>query len=337
MLRVVEAELGWKARWALRAAVHRLSEDPSLTRALQNYLKSLLQSRDLEAALKGEGAPKKEILSSIDTLLRQSQAYRGSKGFREMVSFMASFRDYAPYNNMLVRIQNPTCGFYATESDWQKRFERRLKEDARPMLILAPMHPVMLVYDLDQTEGAQVPEELSKFARFEGGAWDSTWLHRTVENAAVHDRIRVDFKSLSSTNAGFATLARGTGKWKLRIAIHAELDEPSRYGVLCHELAHIYLGHLGSDPDHWWPSRSELDNWTVEIEAEATAFVVTTHRGLTGSSATYVSRYLKGDGPLPDSVSLDLVAKTAGRIEEMSRRGFPPRKEPRPAGPGANA
>ena len=55
---------------------------------------------------------------------------------------------------MLVRLQNPTCGFYATEPDWVKRFERKLKEDARPMLILAPMHPVMLVYDLLNHEAA---------------------------------------------------------------------------------------------------------------------------------------------------------------------------------------
>jgi hypothetical protein len=27
------------------------------------------------------------------------------------------------------------------------------------------------------------------------------------------------------------------------------------YGTLCHELAHIYLGHSGTDRDHWWPSR----------------------------------------------------------------------------------
>jgi hypothetical protein len=45
-----------------------------------------------------------------------------------MVCFMARFRDYAPYNNMLVRLQNPTRSFYATERDWQDRFGRTLKK-----------------------------------------------------------------------------------------------------------------------------------------------------------------------------------------------------------------
>ena len=195
------------------------------------------------------------------------------------------------------------------------------------MLILAPMHPVMLVYELDQTEGPSVPEELNKFAYFEGECRPQ-WLRKTVRNAAIHDRVRVSFKPLSSTNAGFAQLLRGTDKWKMGIVIHSGLNESSRYGVLCHELAHIYLGHLGSDTDHWWASRSELDHATVEIEAEAVAFIVTTRLGLEGHSAAYVSRHLKAKDRLPASVSLDLVAKVASRIEEMGRRRLP-RRAPR--------
>ncbi|MGA7558975.1 MAG: ImmA/IrrE family metallo-endopeptidase [Terriglobales bacterium] len=324
LVNIVERELGWKARWSLKAGINELMSAPSSKRAWRGYLDSLTKSGDLDAALRGIDAPKKEIASSIDSLLRHSKVYRYSEKFREMVNFMARFRDYAPYNNMLVRLQNPTCSFFATERDWCDRFGRNLKEDARPMLILAPMHPVMLVYALDETEGKDVPEELKSFAAYQG-QWNPDWLQRTVQNAAVRDRIRVDFKILSSTNAGFATLAHSTGEWKMRIAIHSHLDEPSQYGTLCHELAHIYLGHLGTDRDHWWPSRTELDCRTIEIEAESTAFIVTSRLGLAGSSAAYVSRYLDGR-PLPSSVSLDQVAKVASRIEQMSDQRLRPRE-----------
>ena len=192
------------------------------------------------------------------------------------------------------------------------------------MLILAPMHPVMLVYDLDQTEGRPFPKELTEFAKFEG-EWKADWLVRMTTNATLHDKIRVDFKTLSTTNAGFATIATGDGSSKMRISVHDGLDEPSRFGTLCHELAHIYLGHLGSDKDRWWPSRTELNHSTMEIEAEATAFIVTSRFGLQGASAHYVSGHL-ANNPMPPSVSLDLVAKVAGRLEKMARETLAARR-----------
>jgi quercetin dioxygenase-like cupin family protein len=90
----------------------------------------------VDTALRGADAPKKEIASSIDSLLRHSKVYQYSEQFREMVNFMARFRDYAPYNNMLVRLQNPTCSFYATERDWNERFGRNLKDrDVTPTIM----------------------------------------------------------------------------------------------------------------------------------------------------------------------------------------------------------
>lgn len=314
----LDRAIGVVARWDLESVLASLLDDKKLTYAGRSYLTSLLESADLIAALRGEGAPDQEFVSTIDALLDASGRYRDSPAFREMVEFMGRFRDYAPYNNMLVRLQNPSCGFYATAKDWRERFDRSIKEDARPMLILAPMRPVMLVYDLDQTHGPDMPAELMRFAQFEG-QWEPRWLERLIENAGRH-RIRIDFKKLSSTNAGFATFANPQAGEKMRIAIHAELSEPSRFGVLCHEMAHILLGHLGSDDDHWWPSRSHLGRASIEIEAEATAYIVTQNLGLGGASAAYVSRFLGEQAKVPKGVSFDMIAKVSGQIREMTLR-----------------
>lgn len=315
---IVEDNFGPKAPLEIKDVLGTITKDASITRATRDFAVSLLNSDDLVDALRGDDAPKKEIMSSIDSLLRQSAAYRTTEDFKEMVGFMGRFRDYAPFNNMLVRLQNPTCSFYATGRDWRSRFNRTLIEDARPMLILAPMHPVMCVFDLDQTEGPELPKEIDEFAKFEG-EFDLAYLNLTVENAAVRDSIRIDFKRLSSTNAGFATFARASDGWKMRIAIHDELDLPSRFGVVCHKLAHIYLGHLGSDKDRWWPSRRNLGRSVSEIEAESVAFIVSMRLGLQGSSPEYVSHHTE-TGSIPSAVSLDLIAKVAGRVEEMTQR-----------------
>lgn len=281
LLKKIEDLFGFKSWWFLVSALKELSNSNKppfkLTGAGRDYCFSLIQEYSNKNIFEEDGEDRKEIISTIDTLLAQSAMYGETKAFSEMVAFMANFRDYAPYNNMLVKLQNPSCGYYATEKDWKERFNRDLIEDARPMIILAPMHPVMLVFDLDQTTGPSLPEHLTKFAKFTG-EWDRKLYEKLIENANRH-LIRVNFKPLSQTNGGFVTYGRKMSEWKMRIAIHDKLDEPSRFGVLCHELAHVFLGHLGTDIDHWWPSRSSLDHSTIEIEAEAVAYIITNRLG----------------------------------------------------------
>jgi len=320
----VEQRLGTQALWVIRDALAAILSDPGASGAQKAYFGSLLRGEDLDQAIRGFEPPRKQVESTIDQLVDRGLAYRTSAAFSGMVEFMARFRNYSPYNNMLVRIQNPACGFYATASDWQRRFDRELKEDARPMLILAPMHPVMLVYGLDDTEGEELPDHFQDFATFTG-PWDPRSLEWLLKNAGQRDRIQVQFKELSSVQAGFATTRVRDAHWKMRVAIHDGLDDPSRFGVLCHELAHIHLGHLGADADGFWPSRGGLDHAAMEVEAESVAYVVGTRLDLEGSSPAYVSDHMP-DGKLPVGVSLDLIAKVSGLIEKMASGSLPPRR-----------
>lgn len=297
----------------------------------RDYLAALRDDEGLTDAIRGDVSPDRDFESTVDALMRESAAYRSTAAFREMVGFMGRFRRYSPYNNMLVRVQNPSCGFYATKKTWLEKFGCSPKLDARPLLILAPRHPVMLVYALDEIQDPPLPEKLREFARFRG-AFEPDRLQQLIESAAAH-RIRVDFRSLSSTHGGFATLHHGSADWKMRIAVHDGLDPPSRFGVLCHELAHVLLGHVGGDRDGWWPARSGLDHRTVEIEAEAVAHIVAERFGLAGSSAPYLSAYTT-DGTVPSTVSIDYIAKVAGNIMDMANRMVRPRT-PRPRQPSS--
>ncbi len=327
LLVALEQALGLHARWHLVEAVDALtqaSEPRELTRADRDYLAAMRRDGSLAAALRGAGETDAFVASTVDALLRRSGALRETAQFSDMVAFMAKFRRYSPYNNMLVRTQNPACSFYATQKDWEQRFKRALKEDARPLVILAPMHPVMLVYELDQTVGDKLPDLLAEFARMDGEV-PPGGLSRLIENAATYG-IQVAFRPQSSTLAGFATSYRGSGDLKMRVVVHDALNEPSRFGVLCHELAHILLGHLGGDADGWWPPRLNLDRDTVEIEAEAVAHIVTQRSGLAGRSEGYLALH-KHTGKIPATVSLDAIAKVAGLVERMSRERLrPPRR-----------
>lgn len=320
LVEALERDLPIEARYLLLEQVEALRTRPELNRSQKEYLTYLFGADGLEQALRGADRPGKAIKSSIDALLASTLHVRHLRDYQEMLSFMARFRDYSPYNNMLVKVQNPACSFFASKRDWEQRFRRRLKEDARPMMILAVMGPLMCVYDLDQTEGPELPERLRNFARFEG-AFNPEWMNRLVANAANFG-IKVDMSRLSSTNAGYAT-TRARSPWKMRVALHEELDFPSLFGVLCHELGHIFLGHLGQDEDGWWPSRTHLTHSAIEVEAESVAFLVSERFGMTGSSDAYVAA-LTERGELPVGVSLDNVARVAGLVERMTRETVRP-------------
>ena len=99
LLQTIEEKVGWKARCLVKDVLEALlGSTPALPRAVREYLQSLRTSSDLDAALRGTDAPKKEVASTVDMLLRRSKVYSDSGQFREMISFMARFRDYAPYN-----------------------------------------------------------------------------------------------------------------------------------------------------------------------------------------------------------------------------------------------
>ena len=96
--------------------------------------------------------------------------------------------------------------------------------------------------------------------------------------------------------------------------------------MLCHELAHIYLGHIGADRDGWWPFRLNVTEAVAEIEAESVSHIVCRRAGLRTRSAEYLSSFVEDSEEL-DAISLDLISRVAGRLEEMGRRLLPPRSE----------
>lgn len=323
LLTMLEDLFGLEVRFSIVSIIEELIKRKELIRIGISYFKAMIDPNldgNLINAIKGPSTEDKTFESTLDFLLNEGQKYKNSADFQEMINFMSKFKRYSPYNNMLVKIQSPHCTFYATQYDWANRFGRQIKEDATPMLILAPMHPVMLVYDLDSTEGKELPKRLLEFAHF-NGEWNPKWLYYLTENANKY-MIRVNYRKHSTTSAGFAAIDRGDKSEKMRISISEDLDEPSRFGVLCHELAHVFLGHLGSDQDRWWPSRINLNHESVEIEAEAVAYTVTQRVGLHGSSAAYISSYFKGD-QIPEGISIDYIAKIAGKIEEMAKGQVP--------------
>jgi hypothetical protein len=325
LIRALEEEAGWPARHCLASILDELRacrDGPELDRKYLNYT---LSQGAVAAGLAGGMEPHAEQQSCLDELFARSRRYRRTKKFSVAVDFISRFREYSPFNNMLVYLQNPMATWFATATHWRKAFQRTIKDEARGMIILAPRTPVLVVYDVADTEGPPLPEQLDVFSRT-SGRFNPMVLERTIKNCE-RDRIRVERKPMGQLRGGFSTARVQDPHCKMRVGLREDLDEGAAYAVLCHELAHIFLGHLGADKEGAWPYRVNLPLTVAEIEAESTAFIVCRRAGLRTHSAEFLSNYLEDSSDL-DSISIDLVSRAAGRIEDMGRHLLPPPEKP---------
>lgn len=89
---------------------------------------------------------------TLDELFVLTRQYRSSKEYEKLLKFIVQFREYSPFNAMLVHLQMSGATFVAPPSRWTKKYWRMVKTAARPLAILRPMGPVMFVFDLSDTE-----------------------------------------------------------------------------------------------------------------------------------------------------------------------------------------
>ena len=87
------------------------------------------------------------VRSLLDQLLEDSKLYTESKDFKELLDFVVTLRNFAPFNAMLLQVQKPGLSYAASARDWRERFGCHPKEGARPLVILWPFGPVAFVYD----------------------------------------------------------------------------------------------------------------------------------------------------------------------------------------------
>ena len=266
-------------------------------------------------------------LNAIDEMFAASSSYRNGHEFLKLLNFIARFPNYSAFNCFLLYTQNPSISYVATARTWARKFRRRPKFNATPLLILAPMAPVRFLFDVNDTEGDPVSPELLKPStikkRFRASVYDNAVYNSMIQGIVVRE--------LALEDPSAAMAARMTPSVRKKYKnLHLKkdasylviLDEANRleekYAKLVLELGHIFCGHLGIDKNAWWSERHSLASTQEEIEAQSVAFLICQRNGLTSGAEKSLQDYLAVNQEMP-VISLNAILQAVNYIEDMGK------------------
>ena len=269
--------------------------------------------------------------SLLDQLLEDSRLYTQSADYKALLDFVIRLRDFAPFNAMLLQVQKPGLSYAASARDWRERFDRTVKEAARPLLILWPFGPVALVYDVMDTEGKPLPEDVACFV-----AQGNIDEHQISLFVRLMRRKGVEWRLVDAGDqkAGSIRVVRraatSTETTLYRMHINGNHGPNVQFTTLAHELGHLFLGHVGSDKALNIPERPRLEHAQQELEAESVAYLVCARNRVASKSETYLKDYVKKNTTV-ESLDLYQVMRAAGQVETLLALTAPPQIPIRPS------
>ena len=265
-------------------------------------------------------AEPKQEMAMLAALIERSRLYKTGPDYVRLLNFISRMRHMAPFNAALLHMQKPGIRFAATDVDWSRRYNRTVKEGARPLLIMWPFSPVAMVYDVDDTAGEDLPLDIAQPFRAQGDVTQE----KLTNMFACLKRFFIDCRAIEygSGHAGHIRLIRGTDglnqKGKKRhtyeIRVNKAHDPNVQFATLAHELGHLFLGHLGEDEPLEIKGRDKLDHAQEELEAEMVSYIVCERQGVSNVAESYLAGFVQNEENV-DSLNLYGITQAAGRIE----------------------
>lgn len=266
-------------------------------------------------------------LGALDEMFFASERFRSSREYMELLGFMARFPRYSAFNCFLLYLQNPDISYVASAGIWKKRFKRKIKTSARPLVILAPMSPVRFLYDVADTEGDPVPSAMLK-PDATGEALSREVYERAIHNSSLHGIIIHEVAWGEQTDESAVELSEASrGQYKdqalepksaFLILLNADHPLEDRYGALVYELGRIFCGHRGVAEGAWWPERKDLPTPVKKLEAESVAYLVCRRSGLLKKAEKYLTDCREKESRLPVP-GFNCILQATNYIESMGR------------------
>lgn len=257
----------------------------------------------------------------LDQLFIDSRLYTQSQDYKDLLDFVVRLPNFAPFNAMLLQIQKPGLKFAASAHDWRELFDRDPKPKARPLLILWPFGPVALVYDELDTTGKELPRDVRSF--YAEGPVDAKRIETfrsLLKNRNIHSVMTDEGDNRAGSIRVFSRPKPPKEHSEYEMFLNGNHQAPVQFVTIAHELAHLYLGHLGQDVKLHIPDRQGLSHQQIELEAESVAYLVCARNGVGSASETYLTNYVKESTTVAD-LDVYQVMRAAGQVETTLNLG----------------
>jgi antirestriction protein ArdC len=246
-------------------------------------------------------------------------ALTSSEKWQAWLDFSAGFWNYSFNNQMLILIQRPDATLVTGFRKWQQK-GRQVRKGEKSIGIYAPMvrkvkdetsgddkrvvtgFRVTSVFDVSQTDGDPLPENVSTPTLLDGAAPAGMW-DALVGVATVH-KYRVERGACGGANG----YTRPSDKL---IMVRDDVSDAQAFKTLVHEIGHMLM----HTDDAVLSAEAMAHRDIAEIEAESTAYVVAKSLGL--ETSPYSLPYVAGWNGEKDSV--EKITKSGQRVVRAAR------------------
>lgn len=276
---------------------------------------------------------------NLENLFNEVKSFRTFDYFKEMLKICSKFRHLSPFNAMLVNLQKPGARYVLKEHEWKTRFDRGIKPNAQPLIILVPFGPVDYLFEIGDTENLnmfpmtdyQILEKIAEPFKTKGIV-EPSWLNRLMRNcayfgikfdlgwnAAVNFSAKIEVLEKTEINEHIEFIKEKyitlPAQYLISVNKNASLGE--QFSGIIHELGHFFCRHLTS-PLGWepWEVRN-LPKDAKEFEAESIAWLICERLNIDNPSVEYLAGYLPDNGEIPNGVSVGAIMQSANEIWKL--------------------
>jgi len=268
------------------------------------------------------------IETSVNALAEETDAFRQSEQWRQILTTMSRFHSYSAQNQLLIAYQRPDAKRVAGFQTW-KSLNRHVVKGAKGIAILAPMvftnskksdkpaqennaleankafvrFRTVFVFDEADTDGEPLNTLALPAVSDDNGKL--SLVRTAVESLGIHVRIE------PITTPGLQGYSKGGG-----IVIRESLPAGDMASVLIHEASHELL-HQGEHKQRG----NEIGTTMREIEAESAAYSVMHYLGIESTANLYLTSYGANGKAIKASLAhiRNAVSKMIAAIEDIQK------------------